>query len=95
MIILGVDFHPAFQRIALADTGTGEFQEKRLAQQGILKEHLGMQPSDTGQDVTLIGALVLMFPYSFILSFGFPARAEITPRTPFGTPPDSTATPAE
>jgi len=30
MIIIGVDFHPAFQQIALLDTETGEFQEKRL-----------------------------------------------------------------
>jgi hypothetical protein len=27
MIIIGVDFHPAFQQIALLDTDTGEFQE--------------------------------------------------------------------
>ncbi len=31
MIIIGVDFHPEFQQIALVDTGSGEFQEKRLA----------------------------------------------------------------
>src|SRR5215470_8814290 len=31
MIIIGVDFHPAFQQIALVDRDTGEFQEKRLA----------------------------------------------------------------
>src|ERR1022692_1297855 len=30
MIIIGVDFHPEFQQIALMDTDTGEFQEKRL-----------------------------------------------------------------
>ena len=30
MIIIGVDYHPAFQQIALLDTETGEFQEKRL-----------------------------------------------------------------
>jgi transposase len=30
MIIIGVDFHPEFQQIALVDTETGEFQEKRL-----------------------------------------------------------------
>ena len=30
MMIIGVDFHPAFQQIALLDTDTGEFQEKRL-----------------------------------------------------------------
>ena len=31
MIIIGVDYHPEFQQIALVDTDTGEFQEKRLA----------------------------------------------------------------
>ena len=31
MIIIGVDFHPEFQQIALMDSETGEFQEKRLA----------------------------------------------------------------
>jgi transposase len=31
MIIIGVDFHPEFQRIAWVDTDTGEFLEKRLA----------------------------------------------------------------
>jgi transposase len=31
MIIIGVDFHPEFQQIALVDSDTGEFQEKRLA----------------------------------------------------------------
>ena len=30
MIIIGVDFHPEFQQIALVDTDTGEFQEQRL-----------------------------------------------------------------
>ena len=30
MIIIGVHFHPEFQQIASVDTGTGEFQEKRL-----------------------------------------------------------------
>src|ERR1700726_4029350 len=30
MIIIGVDFHPECQQIASVDTGTGEFQEKRL-----------------------------------------------------------------
>jgi transposase len=31
MMIIGVDFHPEFQQIALVDRDTGEFQEKRLA----------------------------------------------------------------
>jgi transposase len=30
MIIIGADFHPGIQQIALVDTDTGEFQEKRL-----------------------------------------------------------------
>jgi transposase len=30
MIIIGVDFHPEFQQIALLDTESGEFQEKQL-----------------------------------------------------------------
>jgi hypothetical protein len=30
MIIIGADFHPEFQQIALVDTDTGEFQENRL-----------------------------------------------------------------
>jgi transposase len=30
MIIIGVDYHPEFQQIALVDTDSGEFQEKRL-----------------------------------------------------------------
>jgi transposase len=30
MIIIGADFHPEFQQIAWVDTGSGEFQEKRL-----------------------------------------------------------------
>src|SRR6478736_3227076 len=31
MIIIGVDFHPEFQQIALLNTRTGEVEEKRLA----------------------------------------------------------------
>ena len=31
MIIIGVDFHPEFQQIALVDTDSGELQEKRLS----------------------------------------------------------------
>ena len=30
MIIIGVDFHPEFQQIALVDTDTGELEERRL-----------------------------------------------------------------
>jgi hypothetical protein len=31
MIIIGVDYHPEFQQIALLDKDSGEFQEKRLS----------------------------------------------------------------
>jgi transposase len=30
MIIIGIDFHPEFQQIAVVDTETGELQERRL-----------------------------------------------------------------
>jgi len=30
MVIIGCDFHPGFQQIAMVDTGTGEMSEKRL-----------------------------------------------------------------
>jgi hypothetical protein len=30
MIIIGVDFHPEFQQIAMVETETGELQERRL-----------------------------------------------------------------
>lgn len=30
MKIIGCDFHPSFQQIALVDTETGEYEEKRL-----------------------------------------------------------------
>src|SRR6202521_2435664 len=57
MMIIGCDYHPAFQQIAFVDTDTGEFQERRLqhreeaekfyrdlAAQGI-KVRLGMEAS--------------------------------------------------
>ena len=31
MVIIGCDFHPSFQQVAIFDKGTGEIQEKRLA----------------------------------------------------------------
>ena len=34
MIIIGVDYHPEFQQIALLDQDTGEVQEKRLSHPG-------------------------------------------------------------
>jgi hypothetical protein len=30
MIIIGADYHPAFQQIAFVDSETGELQERRL-----------------------------------------------------------------
>ena len=30
MLIIGCDYHPAFQQIAFVDTDTGELQERRL-----------------------------------------------------------------
>ena len=30
MMIIGADYHPGFQQIALVDTDTGEVQEQRL-----------------------------------------------------------------
>ena len=30
LIIIGADYHPAFQQIAFVDTETGELQERRL-----------------------------------------------------------------
>jgi hypothetical protein len=30
MMIIGCDYHPAFQQIAFVDTETGELQERRL-----------------------------------------------------------------
>ena len=31
MMIIGCDYHPGFQQIAMLDTETGELQERRLA----------------------------------------------------------------
>lgn len=33
MIIIGVDYHPEFQQIAVVDTETGELEERRLQNQ--------------------------------------------------------------
>jgi len=41
MIIIGVDFHPAYQEIAAVNTDTGEYQEKRLAQPQEAEEFYG------------------------------------------------------
>jgi transposase len=32
MIIIGCDFHPSFQQLAMLDTETGELKEKRVSQ---------------------------------------------------------------
>ncbi len=40
MIIIGVDFHPEFQQIALLNTTTGEAEEKRLAHPRVCFEPL-------------------------------------------------------
>lgn len=34
MTIIGVDYHPEFQQIALVDTNTGDFSEARLQNPG-------------------------------------------------------------
>ena len=41
MIIIGVDFHPAYQEIAAVNTDTGEYQEKRLAHPQEAEEFYG------------------------------------------------------
>ena len=38
MIIIGVDFHPEFQQIALVDTETGELQEQTPEASGRSRE---------------------------------------------------------
>jgi transposase len=61
MIIIGADYHPGFQQIALVDTDTGELQERRLehreeaekfyrdlAAQG-MKVRVGMEASGHGR----------------------------------------------
>jgi transposase len=50
MIIIGVDFHPEFQQIALVDTETGEFHEKRLAHPEEAKQFYGAL-AEAGQRV--------------------------------------------
>jgi hypothetical protein len=34
MLIIGCDYHPGFQQIALVDTETGEADERRLTHRG-------------------------------------------------------------
>jgi len=34
MLIIGCDFHPSFQQVAIFDNRTGEMQEKRLQHRG-------------------------------------------------------------
>ena len=45
MIIIGVDFHPEFQQIALLNTTTGEVEEKRLAHPGEAEKFYHALPS--------------------------------------------------
>src|ERR1700741_2942670 len=57
MLIIGCDYHPGFQQIALVDTATGELKERRLAhreeaeqfyselQQQSLQVRVGMEAS--------------------------------------------------
>jgi hypothetical protein len=40
MMIIGVDYHPEFQQIALLDQETGEFQDKRLSHPGEVETSL-------------------------------------------------------
>jgi transposase len=61
MIIIGVDFHPEFQQIALLNTTTGEVEEKRLAHPDEAEKyyralaiagetvHIGMEASGHGR----------------------------------------------
>ena len=48
MLIIGCDFHPGFQQIAIFDKGTGEVEEKRLQHRAEAEEFYG---SLAGQEV--------------------------------------------
>jgi hypothetical protein len=45
MIIIGVDFHPEFQQIAMVDTETGELQERLISKSRITDLRHGDQHS--------------------------------------------------
>ena len=42
MIIIGVDFHPEFQKTASVDTDTGDLQENRLAHREETKRSIAL-----------------------------------------------------
>ncbi len=46
MIMIGADYHPAFQQIAFVDTETGELQERRLEQPEGAEKFYGWRPVD-------------------------------------------------
>src|SRR4029450_6398035 len=50
MIIIGADYHPGFQQIALVDTETGEFQERQV-QHREGEEKFYPEPAAQGQKV--------------------------------------------
>ncbi len=64
MIIIGVDFHPEFQQIALVDTDTGELRGARLAHPDEAEEVLsrsgepGTRQVRVGMEASGHGALV-------------------------------------
>jgi hypothetical protein len=72
MIIIGVDFHPEFQQIALVDKETGEFQEKRLAQREEA-ENFYRALAAAGQKVRV--------EWRPAAGRSFPACEDITPRS--------------
>ncbi len=41
MLIIGCDFHPGFQQIAILDKRTGEVQEKRLGHRAEAEQFYG------------------------------------------------------
>jgi len=51
MLIIGCDFHPGFQQVAIFDNRTGEIEQKRLQHRGEAEQYYG---SLAGQDV-LVG----------------------------------------
>ncbi len=55
MIIIGVDFHPEFQQIALVDNNTGEFQDERLVHREEAEQFCGLAAA--GQQVRLLSEL--------------------------------------
>ena len=55
MLIIGCDFHPGFQQIAIFDNRTGEIQEKRLQHRGEAEQFyrsLAGQPVRVGMEAS-------------------------------------------